>query len=840
MRKISINEDWSLRCEPLFCGSQMYAVVADKQEGWIKCELPCDVHMPLIANGIIKEPLEAQNCYDCEWVEQKSWWFKKTFNAHEDLFNNDVVELVIESLDSEADIFFNGIHIGHHKSAFYPFCMNIKEYLKDKNILLIRVTSGLEHVNDFDASVVKNNVSLEIDANGKNRGDVRRVFVRKPQYVYGWDWGPRVATCGITKSAYLRTYSKCCVRDVHISTVKASADAEVCFEIEAENFNQISTVEAVFNIDIIFEGQNVMSISKDVLLCSGINFIKINAIIEDAKLWWPNGMGDQNIYVSRVSILYDKIIIDQFESRFGIRTVNLNLEKINNNERKFEFKINGKKVFCKGANWIPADSIYARVSDSKYEALVCEAKEANFNMLRVWGGGLYERDIFYEKCDEYGIMIWHDFMFACAMYPDDKEWFRQEVEREIEYQTRRLRNHPSLVLWCGNNENMAAFDEWWTGDKKPAFYGGVQCYNYIAPKIVYKNCSEIPYWNSSPYGGDRPNCSEIGDRHHWAECTMNPDMNKRITPEEYDKVSAKFVSEYGYIGPCKKSTILKYHAGGPLEKNSAIWQLHNNTFEKETVPAGIKKHYAEPEKLDTDQYLLYAGLCQGLMYGYSLESLRFKANCFGSLFWMYSDCWGEVGWTIIDYYLTRKISYYFVKRAFAPIKLIIRENNEKLNVVGINDTTEEIKFDVEYGYVSFDGNRRNCDKFSVILPPHSRQSVFQFEKGDYDYSKGTCYVKPLEMGEAVLPALFRNGDFRNLIIPEPVINIQNIESDGEHISICIYSKTYAHAVHFNLNENIKLSDEYFDMLPGDTRKIIAYNACGEININDIKISCICK
>ena len=836
--KISLNQGWLLRYEPLFWGPEMQGFVADKQEGWIKCELPCDVHMPLIANGIIKEPLEAQNCYECEWIEEKSWWFKKIFTANDDILKSQVVELVIESLDSEADIFLNGIHIGHHKSAFYPFCKDVKKYLKEKNIILIRVTSGLEYVNDFDASAVEKSVNFEIDANGRFRGDKRRVFVRKPQFVYGWDWGPRVPSCGITKDAYLRVYNKCCVRDVHVTTIKASYDAELCFEIEIENFNQISTVEGVLCIDIRYEDQKVVSINKDVLLCSGINFFKINTVIQNAKLWWPNGMGDQNLYAAKVSITCDEVKHQSEVVRFGIRTVNLNIDKINDRERKFEFVINGEKVFCKGANWIPADSIYARVSDSKYDYLVKEAKEANFNMLRVWGGGLYERDIFYEKCDEYGIMIWHDFMFACAMYPDDREWFRQEVEKEMEHQTKRLRNHPSLVLWCGNNENMAGFDEWWTGDKKPSFYGGVHCYNYIAPKIVHKNCPEIPYWNSSPYGGEHPNCNETGDRHHWADCTMNPDMQKRITPEEYDNVLAKFVSEYGYIGPCRKSSIIRYHAGAPLDKNGPLWQLHNNTFEKETVPAGIKKHYADPEELNIDEYLLYAGLCQGLMYGYSLESLRSKANCYGSLFWMYSDCWGEVGWTIIDYYLARKISYYFVKRAFAPVKLIIREKQNKLNVTGINDSSQEIKFEAEYGYVSFDGEYKDCKKCTIILPPHSRQPVIQFQKGNHDLTQGTYFVKPLNSEEVVLPALLRAGDFRNLNIPDPILKIDKIESDGRNIIIFISSKTYAHAVHFNLEDSIKLSDEYFDMLPGDSRRIIAYDVGGKIDVDDVKINCV--
>lgn len=831
MSIVFLNRNWAVRSEELDCGPEMASVVLDREDGWINADLPCDIHTPLIENGIIKEPLEADNCLSCEWIEEKSWWFKKVFNLDEKELTGDIIELNLESLDSEADVFLNGFHLGHHKSAFYPFTMDVGKFLKKgENIILVRVSSGLEYYNELDLAGVNKNMFFK--KTPYNRGDVRRVFVRKPQYVYGWDWGPRVATCGIMKGVYIESFKKLAVRSVHATTGSIDNDARLGFQIEIENLHPYSTIDGTVKLEIFYGDERVISLEHEELLRSGSNYIHMEASIIDPKLWWPNGMGEQHLYTIKVSVQSGQVNVVYKPFKFGIRTLKIDQEKIADG-RRFTFEINGVKAFCKGGNWIPSDSIYARVTDEKYDTLIREAKEANFNMLRIWGGGIYERDIFYEKCDEYGIMIWHDFMFACGIYPDHLEWFQKEVENEMDYQTRRLRNHTSIVLWCGNNENSWGFDEWWPG-LNPDQFGGAVCYNKIAPRIIQKNCPNIPYWNCSPYGGEHPNGNEAGDRHHWHDCTMNADMEKRITPEEYDRITAKFISEYGYIGPCCKSSIIKYHGGIPLDKKGGIWQMHNNEFEKNTVPAGIAKHYTDPEKLDIDSYLLYAGLCQGLMYGYSLEAIRFKENCSGSLFWMYNDTWGEVGWTIIDYYLKRKPSYYFVKRAFAPVKFIMREIDGIVRVMGINEKPEVVDINVEYGYASFDGKERKTKNCTINLKPYSRQTVLEFEKGRHDFKKGTCFIKPVNDTESVLPAILRSGVFKELSIPEAVLKVHDFVIDGCNARFRVSSDVYAHAVHFNLDDRILLSDEYFDLLPGETREVVVYGVNDGTSYNNIK------
>ncbi len=916
--KVELTKNWFIKYKDLDYGADKYAEVLDEADGWMRADLPCDVHEPLIRDGIIKEPLDGLNSFDSEWIERKSWWFRNSFDVDSSLLDADVVELVMESLDIGADIFVNNRKAGRHISAFYPFRMDVKSLLKaGENHLLVRLTTGLDMVDLKDCEPYK--VSTE-GTRKPGRGDRRRTFLRKPQYSYGWDWGPRVATCGIPGRVWLESHKKAAIRGVRTHaalfypddpaninnpaypgspdspsniTKPASPEhtAELIFTIEIENFQPVSTLDSTVYISISPDkassdasafadktsagtccaGEIVCR--TDILLGSGLNFINIPVKVENAKLWWPNGMGRQPLYNIRIEAEINVADSDDThlrlqypEFKYGIRTVFVDKSRLREGEKLFVITINNVRTFCKGGNWIPADSIYSRVTDAKYERLVTEAAEANFNMLRIWGGGLYERDIFYELCDRYGIMVWHDMMFACSDYPEDQVWFMEEVELEMDHQTKRLRNHPSVVLWSGNNENQA------NGN-----HIGLKIYNYLAPAAVYKNCPDIPYWNSSPYGGKNANDSETGYRHHWGDCMMSKEMMKRIVPEEYDKVTAKFVSEYGYVGPLKRTSVERYLCGAPFDIRSDVWQHHNNAFEKDTVLAGIRYHYRDTENMDIDSYLLYAGLCQGLMYAYSLEALRYKPECHGSLFWMYNDCWGETGWTIIDYYLIRKISYYFVKRAFSPVKLIMRdqdiqykgqasknnggndnigendnENGRRITVVGINETPGDISLEVEYGYIAFDGKTIDSKTVAIMLPHFSRGTVLSFEAGSHDERKGTYFARVLNNSQSIQLALLRKLPHRDLDIPAANVRITGIEilndknqageksvaggSKGDSMkafAVTVQSATFAHAVHFKLPDEARLSDEYFDLLPGESKRVVIYDIPEKADVSKV-------
>jgi len=815
MEEYSLHGEWELREEPISTGVSQFGRVAEAKDGWISARVPGDVHVDLLAAGRIPEPLVGLNSFKTEWIEDRSWWYRKRFTTCQGWLDADVVELQLDGLDAMAEIFLNGVHLGKHISTFRPFVMDVKDVLKDEgeeNVLLIRLTSGLEHFSREDISSVEPFVSAEAVG---GRGDKRRVYVRKPQYSFGWDWNPRVPTCGITRDARIRPLDTAVIRDVHVTTKLGDENsAHLDATITVESLDWIGTQDGTVYLEITGEDGRSTKVSRQVFLRSGYNYVDLSVNLDEPRLWWPNGMGEQHRYEVKVSAEISGKEISYPVFKYGARTVALDQTKLDDDGRLFAIIVNGKRVYCRGANWIPADSIYGRVSDRKYECLIEEAAGANFTMLRIWGGGLYEFDCFYDYCDREGILIWHDFMFACGAYPDHEEWFVDEVKKEVDYQTTRLRNHACIALWSGNNENSWGFLDWWQKQTK----GGARIYNEVIPETVQRNCPDIPYWNGSPYGGASPNCAGIGDRHHWHDCMMNPGMEKRITPEEYDKVDPRFISEYGYVGPCCKESTLTYLDGHPFDRNGEAWQHHNNTFEKNTVVAGIKKHYTDPERMNDEEYLLYAGLCQGMMYEYSLDSFRSRRNCSGGLFWMYNDCWGEVGWTIIDYYLNRKISYNFVRRANAPVRLIMRERGGQIEITLANDSNDRVAGALEFGYMSFDGSRQDVQTVDVNVGPFERAVVHAFERGDHDLTAGCLFARLPGRGD-VFPAIFRTTEFRNLKVGDPGLSVCGLELTSGGGRFRVRAEGFAHAVHFNLPVRYRLSDEYFDLLPGEERII---------------------
>ncbi len=735
MQTTLLNGIWELVDEPLSTRADEAARVAARTEGWIPQPVPGDIHQGLAAAGRIKEPLLGRNSFDCAWTEERSWWFRKRFATDPGWLDSDVVELELDGLDANAAVFLNGRHLGDHRNAFYPFVAQVKELLVAgaDNVLLVRLTAGVEDVTGERFEPLGVPVNTEAGNGRPERGDPRRVFVRKPQYSFGWDWSPRAATTAIAGDVKLRAFNTACIRDVRIVPERVpNADiteaVNLKIAVTVDFLHYFKTGQGALKVSVAEADPEsprhvqVLKAERTALLRSGLNVIDLIFPLNKPRLWWPNGLGEQHRYTVKVELVADRERAVHPPIRYGVRFVDLATDGL------FAFIVNDKTVFCKGADWIPADAIYARASAQRYDRLVHEAKLANFNMLRVWGGGLYEPESFYEACDRYGILLWHDFMFACAPYPDHEPWFVEEVRKEAEYQTRRLRNRACMALWCGSNENNWGFDEWWHG----ATQSGAYLYNYLLPATVRANCPDIPYWNGSPYGGETPNASEVGDRHHWFDCMMNPDMNKRITPEEYDHCASKFISEYGYIGAPVKQTVVEYLDGAPFDRQGEVWQHHTNTFEKNTVDAGIRKHYADPETLTLDEYFLYSGLAQGMMYGYSLESFRSRPDCHGGLFWMYADCWGEVGWTIIDYALRRKPAWYFVRRALAPVRLILRERGGRVAVTMANDTLETIKGVLEFGALALDGASRNLEEQAFTCLPLTRTTVATFRKGKGD------------------------------------------------------------------------------------------------------------
>lgn len=827
MKKIDLNEAWLVHEAPLDWGKESLAAVKALKEGWYPVTLPADVRIPLIENGIIQDPVKSNYALDSEWIERRSWWYTKEFEGSDIDFDNDIMELVIETIDSHSDIFVNDQYVGSHYNVHYPFVRNVKDQLTTgKNTISVRVTTGLESVSDNELSELNWATCREYDNGGKDRGDYRRSFVRRPQYTVGWDWGPRVVTCGLNGNAYLRCEKIIAIREVSVATVSISKAAKLKAMVNVENLNIIGTASCDLFVDIRYEGRTCASKRIDnLLLTSGINYFDLDFEIEDAHLWWPAGYGEHPLYEVHVEAVSGTVKTEFPAFDFGIRTIELDTTVLRGEDRNFQLIVNGTPIFSKGGNWIPNDFIYSRVPVEKYTTLIREAVEANFNMLRIWGGGLFERDIFYQLCDRNGLMIWHDFMLACSTYPDHRREFVDEMHDEMDYQTKRLRNHASIALFCGTNEVHWIFNETdnprWKIELKQEKQYGMYLANVLAKRIIRSNCPQIPYWNSSPYGGVLPNSDTVGDVHRWHNAFMSLNMEERIEPKAFDDVISKFVSEYGYVGPCSLESTKEYLDGKEIDFNSDVWEMHCNVFEKGTVATGIRKNYLEQtDDLSVEDYLLYGGMVHSLMLEYSLEAMRFKPDCSGALFWMYNDAWGEVGWTIIDYYLRRKISYYGVKRALAHTKLSLRTVDGYVVLQGINDTAEAVHFQAEFGYIAFDGTKRETRVLEIALEPHSRVYLLTEKLPDQDFTKGSIMVIPSIA--AIDTVSLRTDDMKTMQFDRSPIEVVSDERAGADRIITLTSKGYAHGVYVAGGYNC--SDLYFDLLPGEQKKVTVYAA----------------
>lgn len=692
---------------------------------------------------------------------------------------------------------------------------------------MVRVTSGLEEVSKEDVAELDHAVCLESNNGGKYRGDARRSFVRRPQYTVGWDWGPKVITTGITGNVYLRGYRKIAVRDVHMTVQSIGRTAELKAEINVENLNFIGSKTCSLSVVLFKDGRKAAETRiEDQLLTSGYNYVQAQVSVENPELWWPNGYGEQPLYDVEIQAECEDVKETFPVFRYGIRTLKLDTGVLEGENRKFQFVINGKPIYCKGGNWIPNDFIYARVPEEKYQVLIDEAVEANFNMLRVWGGGLYEREIFYNLCDEKGILVWHDFMFACSTYPDHHQWFRDEMRNEYDYQTKRLRNHCCMGLFCGTNEVHWIFNSIdnprWKIEFEHEHPYGLWAANVLAKEVIHSNCPSIPYWNSSPYGGKLPNDDTVGDVHRWHNAFMSLKLEERIEAKDYDTIESKFVSEYGFVGSCCLETTQKYMEKAPLDRNSEIWHMHCNVFERGTVDEGIAKNYGEkPENLSMEDYILYGGMVHGLMYGYSLEAMRFKEKCYGGLFWMYNDAWGEVGWTIIDYYLKRKIPYYAVKRALAHQKFTMRVCDGKVVLQGINDTQETLKVKGRFGYVSFDGKTDETREVELIVPAGQRVYLLEEEMPERDFAAGTMmlYLEDEKLDNIWL----RMDDNKFMNYTKAPLTVTE-EDLGEDKIVTVSAPGYVHGVY--AKGDYLCSDNYFDLLPGEEKKFAVRKGAG--------------
>ena len=847
MRIKSLRESWQLREEPLFVSAKDATLVQAKTTDWMEVEsLPCDVHEPLIEYGRIEEPLVGGNSFDCEWIENRSWWFRKTFTLQKEDISRFGTELFIEMLDIHADLFLNGSFIGHHASAFYPFRKNVSSFLQEgENILLIRLTTGLEHVTDEQVNPIREFVSCEWRTRRKGRGEDRRVMLRKPQYVFGWDQSPRLGTCAIAGDVRLEILDEVVVRDIRFETLSLTKNsASILAEVEVESRELLLARECFVTMTVELDGEVVHTETKDYVSQTGSNFVDFSFSMEEPKLWWPNGYGEQPLYTVKVSVRNNMGAKDEKSIVTGVRTVKLDTSLIEENNRNYAFVVNGKHIYCRGTDFIPTDQLYARVTCEQQEKLLTAARDANFCMVRFWDGNLYQNDEVYDICDRLGILVLQNFCFACGAYPDHIESFCKEVENEAIYQVKRLRNRPSLAIWYGNGENASLLGDYFgrvfVDERDTTMYpGGTYIYNQLLPKIHHSLCKSVGYQCSTPFGKyiKKGDCNE-GDVHYYPFLDLRPENQKnRISVSSFESLKCKFVTEGGVMGPPSAEKLIKYCGGREnVLTDSTVWEHHLNTFERNAVRDGIYQHYTGERPLTIEEYCLYGGLFQGNMLAFEADQIRLQPHCGGCVLWVLNDGFGEVGFSVMDHDGDPKPAYYFLKRAYAPNRLILRVKEDKIHIYCTNSRQEAREISIHYGYTTFDGNELQRQTVTCTLDAHAPATLVATMDTNCDVVNGVYFA--CSDSEDILSATLRSGDFSTLCLPRRAeLTVSDVECVGNDIIFTVSSDVFAHAIHFCVSSENRFSDQYFDLLPGEKRRITWMNATGK-TIDELKPECV--
>lgn len=786
----------------------------NKQNDIVKYQatIPGTIHADLFENKLISDPFFGANEKELQWIEKENWEYETTFLITKEELQNQNSELQFEGLDTYASVYLNDFLILEANNMFRTWNVSVNEKLRiGKNHLKLIFKSAVE-IGQEESKKLSYTLP----------GD-EKVFTRKAQYQYGWDWGPRFVTAGIWKEIKLHFWNTATIENVRFEQAGITASEALLF------FN--ITVNSEIEDDYVFVINEEKYKRK---LPKGTTVVELPYVVENPKLWWCNGLGEAHLYDFEIAIHKKRKQIDANHLKIGLRTIEL-VQDEDEKGKSFYFKLNGVPVFMKGANYIPSDSFVTRVDDSKYKEVVENAKNANMNMLRVWGGGIYENDVFYEECDKNGILVWQDFMFACAMYPGDAA-FVQNVKQEVIDNVNRLQNHPSIALWCGNNEVDEGWHNWgWQKQYHYTKQDSTKIWNDY--KTVFHNV--IPntldslvskeknrYWSSSPsIGWGRKESLLKGDSHYWGVWWgMEPF-------EMYKKKVGRFMSEYGFQGMPRMKTLQKVIRKKDLNFNSEAVKNHQkHPTGYETIKSYMERDFQVPDAFE--DYVDVSQLLQAEGMKTAIEAhRRAKPYCMGTLYWQLNDCWPVTSWSSVDYYGNWKALHYQVKKSYESLLLSVNEEDSKVEIYAVNDDLQSYDGVLKVEFVTFDGNVVWESSETITVESNSSAVVKTIQRKDFSV---------YDLSQLVLKVIFNANDKKtqslyffekpkNLKLTQPNIHVKRLTAN----SIEITSDVLAKNVMLFSNKPTHFSDNYFDLLPNEKRVITFSNSVDTIHLKSL-------
>ncbi len=778
---------------------------------WMPARVPGNVHLDLLRNKMIPDPYFRDNEEKLQWIGEVGWEYTRTFNMDEGEFAWRHIDLVAEGLDTYANVYLNDSLILVADNMFREWYANIKTVLRiGPNTLRVQFPANIPQIK---AEYGKLPYKLPGD---------ERVVCRKAAYHYGWDWGPKLVTSGIWRPIYIRKWNAVNVLGVQFIQ-KSLTDTLATL---AAQFTMFAELDDSAQIRLFHDSTEILR--QSVSLKRGPNQLRGEFMISKPELWWPNGMGKPILYNFGWEVWFNGQMAGKGKQRVGLRTIDLVQDK-DSTGRSFYFKVNGMPAFIKGANYIPQDVFVPRVTDSAYRQLIRRVTDANFNMLRVWGGGIYENDIFYDLCDENGIMVWQDFMFANAMYPATKE-FLDNVRDEAIQNIVRLRRHPSLALWCGNNEIDEGWKNWgWqkqygytTEDSTEIHRNYRWMFNGILQNNVRRFDTARAYIPSSPlHGWGRPESLKEGDSHYWGVWWGKEPFSV------YEKKIGRFMSEFGFQAFPDYSTILKFTSQEDRVLGSAVLKAHQkHPTGFETIDEYLLRDYRKPKNLEMYGYVSQLLQAKGIVSAIEAHR-RAKPYCMGTMFWQLNDCWPVVSWSSRDYYGKSKALDYAISSAYDNMLISPVVENGRVKVHIVNDYPLVYRATMTVKVMDFEGNLFSDEGFTVDIPGHSSLVYYDTLQtallGNLD-PKGVLLLVTLK-GAAMIPWQVKNSLYfvppRDLSLPVPVIT-KSVTPNAQGYMIHLSCDKLVKNLYLSSSVAGDFSGNYFDMLPGEEVDIQFY------------------
>lgn len=813
---------------------------------WYPATVPGVVHTDLLQNKIIEDPFFRLNERGLQWIDKEDWVYETCFTLAADMMRKENMELVFEGLDTYADVYLNDECILKANNMFRRWSIPVRQYIREENnILKVYFHSPVKiDVPKWDALPYQYPASNDQSENGGLFNKKISIFARKAGYHYGWDWGPRLVTSGIWRPVYIRAWSDLRINDVFIEQKEVGAGrAVIAGHVELDADKDMDGVLVTITDEAT--GRVLGEWQAD--LKRGTNRVTVDFVLHKPKLWWSNGLGEPFLYRFRTDIIAGGELLDSKTERVGIRSLKV-VHQPDKDGHTFYIELNGRPVFAKGANYIPLDNFLPRVTPENYKRTILDAAGVNMNMLRVWGGGIYENDVFYDLCDEHGIMIWQDFMFACSMYPAEGALL-DNIHQEAVDNVKRLRNHACIALWCGNNECQDAWLGWgWKreierqnkeyADKIWAQYR--QQYHVTLPGVVREYAPGTFYWPSSPFAfeGEMSGTTD-GDRHYWSV------WHGKAPISDYDSEKSRFFSEYGFQSFPEFESVKRY-APYPEDWDirSEVMMSHQRGGDHANglIETYLLNEYKKPR--DFRAFLYMNHVLQGDAIKTVIESHRRQMPYnMGTLFWQHNDCWPVASWASRDYYGRWKAQHYYVRKAYDDILISPVVEGDDLKVYAVSDRLENTSGRLQLQVCQFDGTVVHHWGKSVGISGNDSRVCFSapLAKLLEGANRGTVYVRVdyTDKSGRVYHNNYCLGKQKDMDYPKVDLQTEVRSIEGGY-EVTVSADKFARAVCLSVADNESVySDNYFDVQPKSSVQVqVRTRLSAEAFNGSLRLTCL--